>query len=188
MNKLIQKGNSKLVDMYMFNIPANKEVCGRECKGCYAIKEQNRYPSVTPARESRYQATFQPDFVSRIVKELNAVKTPFKYFRIHASGEFYSQLYIDNWYKIASKLPNITFYAYTKRLREFDFTALKSLPNVIVIDSFHYGGLNYGKKDKAPSNAFVCPHQKGASVVCGKDCTHCMQKSAQEIGVWFVQH
>ena len=39
---LIQKGNAKLIasDMMMFNLPAGKKVCGRECAGCYALKEQ----------------------------------------------------------------------------------------------------------------------------------------------------
>lgn len=32
--KLIQKGNSKLHNMYMWNMPATKEVCNRICPGC----------------------------------------------------------------------------------------------------------------------------------------------------------
>lgn len=186
--KLIQKGNSKLGGMYMFNLPATKEVCNRLCKGCYAVREQTRFPATLTARQSRYEASLQPTFRSTIIKELSSLRKQPKHFRIHASGEFYNQPYVNNWYHIAKQFPNITFYAYTKRLKDFDFSKLKSLPNVIIIDSFHYGGLNYGKLDKAPANAVICPHQRGSSVQCGVDCTLCMDKKAEQTGIWFVKH
>lgn len=191
MKKLIQKGNSKLAaaNIYMFNLPATREVCGMQCRGCYAIGEQKRYPTVLPARQARYEASLQPDFSSRVVSEINRIRNRPTMFRIHSSGEFYDQAYINKWYTIASKLPDITFYAYTKRMKEFDFSKLKSLPNFVVIDSFHYGGLNYGKLDKAPKDAFICPEQPKANVSCGKTCTWCMDKQGAEAnGVFFKQH
>lgn len=191
MKKLIQKGNSKLGSkMVMFNLPANKEVCGRECKGCYAIKEQKRFPTSVPqARQQRYEASLQLDFSSRIVAEISALRTPPTFVRVHSSGEFYDQAYINKWATIAKKLPNVKFYAYTKRKKQFDFTKLEALDNFVLIDSFHYGRINYGKHDKAPKNAFICPEQKGANIQCGTDCTHCMVKGkADKIGVYFIQH
>lgn len=190
--KLIQKGNSKLVDMIMFNLPASKEVCGRLCNSCYAHREQQRYPTVLPARTMRLEATRQLDFVSRIKSEINSLKTKPKYFRIHASGDFYDQPYINKWVSIIQSFPNIVFYAYTKRKKNFDFSQLESLPNCIIIDSFHFGGLNYGKLEKAPTGAFICPHQKGANITCGgsgiNGCTYCMSKQAQINSVFFIQH
>lgn len=186
--KLIQKGNSKLVDMQMFNLPASNEVCGRLCNGCYAHREQQRYPTVLPARTMRYEASLQLDFVSRIKSEINSLKSKPKYFRIHASGDFYDQAYINKWVSIIQSFPAIVFYAYTKRKKTFDFSQLESLPNCIIIDSFHFGRLNYGELEKAPSNAFICPHQKGSSVVCGQSCTYCMTKTAQANSVYFVKH
>lgn len=190
MSKLLQKGNSKLGnDMAMFNLPATKQVCGRECPGCYAIREQKRYPTVLPAREARYEASMQPDFASNVRKEIRAMKNQPKHFRIHASGEFYSQGYLDTWARIAKDFPNIIFYAYTKRKKDFDFTTLESLPNVVIINSFHFKGLNYGPIDKAPKNAFVCPDTKNSDTQCGVTCQHCMIKGeADKKGVWFLRH
>lgn len=188
MTKLIQKGNSKLVNMYMFNLPASKEVCGRLCPGCYAHREQQRYPTVLPARTMRYESSLQLDFVSRVRSELSSLKSPPKYFRVHASGDFYDQAYIQKWHQIITSFPNITFYAYTKRKRDFDFTPLESLPNCVIIDSLKFGRINYGELSKAPSGAFICPHQKGSDVVCGQTCTYCMSKTAQTDSVYFVKH
>ena len=184
--KLIQSGNSKLHNMYMWNMPATTLQCGRICPNCYARREEARWPAVRKAREARYQASLQPDFSSRIIAELGALRKLPKYFRVHASSEFYSQSYIDSWYTIASAFPSITFYAYTKRLAHFDFSSLSSLPNFVLINSLHFRGLNYGPISSAPDNAFICPSHSGAT--CGDSCTYCMTKTAQANSVWFIKH
>lgn len=187
--KLIQKGNSKLHNMYMFNLPATRDICGRICPGCYAIKEQNRFPIVIEARNKRLEASKQEDFASTIISEINSLRTKPLYFRIHASGEFYSQSYIDSWTTIAKSFPNITFFSYTKRLRHFNFETLQSLPNFVLIDSLHFGRLNYSTLSNAPQTAFICPDQKGTAVQCGISCTWCMTKGKADInGVWFIAH
>lgn len=187
---LIQSGNSKLkaAGIDMFNLPATMQVCGRICKGCYAIKEQKRWPSVIIARESRYEAAQQSDFVEKIQGELAKKRKRPKYFRVHSSGEFFSQEYVNDWVTIAKANTDITFYAYTKRCKDFDFTEMKSLENFILIDSLQRRKLNYGPIEKAPKDAFVCPEQKGADISCGIDCTYCMTKTAQESAPFFVQH
>ena len=184
--KLIKKGNSKLHNMYMFNLPATHAICNRMCPGCYAAREQTRFPAILTARESRYTASIAQTFASTIVSEINSLRTKPLYFRIHASGEFYSQAYIDSWYTIASSFPSITFYAYTKRLAHFDFSSLSSLPNFVLINSLHFRGLNYGPASSAPADAFICPSHSGAT--CGDSCTYCMTKTAQTNSVWFIKH
>lgn len=184
--KLIQKGNSKLHNMYMFNLPATHAICNRICPGCYAAREQTRFPAILTARESRYTASASPTFASTIISEINSLRTKPLYFRIHASGEFYSQAYIDSWHTIASSFPSITFYAYTKRLAHFDFSSLSSLPNFVLINSLHFRGLNYGPASSAPADAFICPSHSGAT--CGDSCTYCMTKTAQTDSVWFIKH
>ncbi len=184
--KLIQKGNSKLHNMYMFNLPATHAICNRICPGCYAAREQTRFPAILTARESRYTASTSPTFASTIISEINSLRTKPLYFRIHASGEFYSQAYIDSWYTIASSFPSITFYAYTKRLAHFDFSSLSSLSNFVLINSLHFRGLNYGPLSSAPTDAFICPSHSGAT--CGDSCTYCMTKTAQTDSVWFIKH
>ena len=184
--KLIQPGNSKLKGMYMWNMSSTKLQCGRECPGCYSRKEENRFPSVRKAREARYQASLSATFSENIIAELSALKTKPKYFRVHASSEFYSQTYIDSWLAIAQAFPTITFYAYTKRLKHFNFSQLSSLPNFILINSLQFGSLNYGPLSSAPANAFICPSHTGAT--CGQSCTYCMSKVAQTNSVYFVKH
>lgn len=184
--KLIQPPNSKLNNTYMFNLVASKEICNRICDGCYAIKEQVRWPNVQVARESRYAASKQSDFAQRIISELNNLRKKPAYFRVHSSGEFYSQQYINDWVTISSAFPTIIFYTYTKRLKDFDFSVLSSLPNFVLIDSLHFNKLNYGKPGTEPQNAFICPHSE--TVRCGIECTYCMSKTAQTSGVYFHQH
>ena len=184
---LLTRGNHKLSsNTLIFNLPAIPEVCGRICPGCYAIKAQRVYPAVLPSRMQKLAASRLDTFSTAILKELANAKKPFKYVRIHESGEFYSQDYINSWTDIASSFPQYTFYAYTKRLSEFDFSSFKSLPNVVLINSLHFGKLNYGKPGSEPATVFICPATKLTR--CGIECVYCMTKQAQHNGVYFHIH
>lgn len=186
--KLTQRGNTKLKTMRMFNIPATKDICSMECNGCYAIKEQRRFPAVQSARGLRYEMSKASNFADIVISELKALRKPPKYFRIHASGEFYSQSYVDKWFKIANALPNITFYAYTKRLKHFDFSEFANLSNVRLIDSLKFKKINYGPISAAPNGAFICPDHDN-NTQCGVTCTYCMQvDGAAKHGVFFLKH
>lgn len=188
--KLVQEGNSKLKDagILMFNLPAGKETCGRVCAGCYAIKEQTRWPSVVVGRARRLEASKDASFPTRISAELAKRKQRPKYFRVHSSGDFYSQEYVNNWITIAQQNPDIIFYAYTKRKKKFDFTALQALPNFVLINSLQYKRLNYGKLADAPANAYICPDTKGSTTSCGVQCTYCMDKHAEQAAPYFIEH
>lgn len=185
--KLLKYENSKLKQQFIFTLPATKAVCGRICPGCYAAKPQVRFPkTVLPYREAMLAASQQPDFAQRIISELSSTRRSARVVRLHESGEFYSQAYVDQWLTIAQALPNFTFYAFTKRLAHFDFSQLSALPNFILINSLHFGGLNYGPTSSAPTNAFICPSSQGA--ICGTTCTYCQTKSAQSNSVYFPIH
>lgn len=184
--KLIQSGNTKLPGMKMFNLPAGHLTCNRICHKCYANKEQVRFPSILAARTARFEASKSSNFSDTIINELRSLRKLPKHFRIHASGDFYSQQYIDSWVTITKTFPSVIFYAYTKRLAHFDFSQLSALPNFILINSLHFGGLNYGPTSSAPTNAFICPSSKGA--ICGTTCTYCQTKSAQSNSVYFPIH
>ena len=57
MEKLLKYENMKLKNQMIFTLPATKDVCGRECPGCYAIKAQKRFPkTVLPYRQRMYDA------------------------------------------------------------------------------------------------------------------------------------
>ena len=194
-NKLLTMGNHKLGGkIASFSLPASQGVCGRICTGCYALKAQKIYPAVLPSREKKYFASQQTTFQSRVVESIKKLQPD--YIRIHDSGEFYSQEYIEKWAEIAKHSPSFIFYTYTKRLGDFNFRKLKQQPNVVIIDSLHGGSINFGKKEKRPKDMFLCPDHKGSvertvqpkDPICGTLCTYCMTKSAEDTGVYFVQH
>ena len=185
---LLTYQNSKLKHQLIFNLPVSHAICGRQCAGCYALKAQRRFPSVLASCERKYQASLLPTFASTIISEIANFKRPLTAVRLHSSGEFHSQAYIDQWVTIASALPHIKFYAFTKRLSDFDFSKLSALPNFVLINSLQFGGLNYAPVGKLPSSAFICPVTQHKPVQCGTSCTYCMSKVAQTNGVCFVKH
>ena len=199
--KFLSKGNSKLAKhVGVWNIPAGMEVCGRECVGCYAIKEQKRWKgTVVSGRNNRWEASKQPDFVEKMVAEI--LKSKMTMIRIHGSGEFYSQTYIDNWIKIVDlvkvKKPKTIFYAYTKRDKEFDFTKLVKRDNFILHKSLvETGGrrvMNYGKPEamlelQHKTGGFICPLVVDRTGKCGAECTFCMEKVNEGTPVLFEAH
>lgn len=187
--KLLKYENSKLKQQFIFNLPVSKAVCGRQCPGCYALKAQLRFPkTVIPYREARLTASKQPDFVNTIVNELSSTRRSSRTVRIHEAGEFYSQEYINKWQAIATQLPQFTFYAFTKRIKDFNFSKLMSLPNVVIIDSLMHSSLNYGKLTSLSTSIFTCPATSGKDVICGVTCRYCMTKQAQKNGIQFIQH
>jgi hypothetical protein len=88
------------------------------CKGvCYG--KQGRYvmPNVANARSHNIGETLSPTFVDSASSDLTHYASKgYNVVRVHDVGDFYSQAYLDSWYAIARKLPNMTFYAYTKSL------------------------------------------------------------------------
>ena len=193
---LLTYENNKLKRQFIFDLPVSQDICGRLCQGCYALKAQVRFPTtVMPSRIAKYEASLKPDFTQQIINELTNTKKRYNYVRVHSAGEFYSQEYLNKWVDIATAMPNITFYAFTKRLKDFDFNVLKSLPNFVVINSQQFGDLNYGpvkeilELEKA-AKTFACPSTLpfDTNTICGITCNYCMTKTAQTNGVLFVKH
>ena len=193
--KLLSYENMKLKNQLIFSITVSKEVCGRQCPGCYALKPQLRFPKVLQYRERMLERSKQDSFTQEVIDEIQQFKKPIEAVRLHSSGEFYSQDYINKWFTIAKQLPKQKFYAFTKRKKDFDFSKLESLPNVVIIDSLKFGGLNYGSeadmvKLKVEHGAMICPATfKGASKdTCGVSCSWCWDKKAQQFGTVFIKH
>lgn len=183
----LKKGNLKLSKKVgVWTIPASLSICGRVCKGCYAHKSQNQYKQALAYRTRNYEASLLPDFENEKIVGFDII-------RVHESGEFYSQEYINKWVKIARNHPNIIFYAYTKRIGEFNFDELTSLKNFVLHNSLHNGKENYGKDISEVAETcggFVCPLtlQKDWHGKCGHDCTWCMQKKNEGTPIFFEKH
>lgn len=193
--KLLSYENMKLKNQLIFSITVSKEVCGRQCPGCYALKPQLRFPKVLQYRERMLERSKQDSFAQEIIDEIQQFKKPIEAVRLHSAGEFYSQEYIDKWFTVAKHLPKQKFYAFTKRKKDFDFSKLEALPNFVVIDSLKFGGFNYGPYDdmvklKVQHGTMICPatFKDASKDTCGVSCSWCWTKKAQQFGTVFIKH
>lgn len=176
---LVKKGNQKIdKSVGIFNLPTS--VCGTICKGCYARKAEIRFKdNVLKSRNENLEASQHIDFTDRMVSEIR--KSKVKVFRIHESGDFYSDSYVMKWHSIAQQLPDVHFYGYSKKFNLYMVDILNRLDNVNIINSLTDHGFNYGDKEyceKLVSEGYsLCPCVKGVKVICGKDCTLCHDKA-----------
>jgi len=122
-NKLvirISKGNSKVKNTLLFDLPAvvtcDPEFCGGCAKSCYARRCETRLKVVREARKANYVASLHNDFVEEFLATLRIQLRgiTYQYARIHSSGDFYSQEYLEKWFQICRELPGVKFLAFTK--------------------------------------------------------------------------
>ena len=190
--KVLQAGNKKLSrDILIFNLPPGKSCLNcKECyKTCYARKAYKQYPNVKISWNYNLElAKNDPDkLFNSIVNQLKSTKK--NIIRIHSSGDFFSQGYIDLWEKIIKNFPNKKFYVYTKVNKLLDFSNIRKLNNFNLIKSFIDGHLNYGSIDYCNNlvknhGAFLCPATKGKGIRCGQDCNYCINNSRPV----FIEH
>lgn len=105
------------MDIPIFNLPAEKtcrnptELCR---KYCYAKKAEKLWVVSLNSRMENWHCadgTSGYKFVEEMVKEIKNRNK--QYFRIHESGDFYNQEYLNKWFEIARQLPGIQFLCYT---------------------------------------------------------------------------
>lgn len=119
-------GNEKLkkLDTVSFNLPAFRSadgfaVCpkaGACATLCYARQGRFLMPAVAATREFNL-AKVRGDlsiFIREASEDLSRIKN--KIIRVHDSGDFFSQEYMDAWFTLARLHPKKRFYAYTKSL------------------------------------------------------------------------
>jgi hypothetical protein len=163
----ILEGNAKLgPEIGAFSLPAGgpeyggtcTETCRFDGKICYAVRDQERQPSVRLSRERSLYAMDQEDFIEafnyilrnatvRSVKR-DANGAPMRYqtgakagqlmltnehkpltmFRFNVSGD-YDQRRFDTACEIARQNPNITFYMYTKNVLD-----LSAKPDNLIVN------------------------------------------------------
>jgi hypothetical protein len=87
-------------------------VPGSVCHGCYALKANYQYPSVTAAHEKRLDGLSSISWTDSMVKLISASKTD--YFRWHDSGDLQSFQHLLDIVRIAERLPNVSFWLPTK--------------------------------------------------------------------------
>jgi hypothetical protein len=88
---------------------------------CYARNGTYLFRNVKAAHARNLKLTLDnlPGFEEQIVAELQHKKFRGGFVRIHDSGDFYSDEYTLAWLRIAERVPDVTFYAYTKEVSRF---------------------------------------------------------------------
>tara|TARA_R110000823_G_C15735472_1_gene480247 strand:- start:307 stop:753 length:447 start_codon:yes stop_codon:yes gene_type:complete len=116
---------------------------------------------------------------NKIESELSNPKKWFEnVVRIHSSGDFITQDYLNMWINISKKFPHIKFYAYTKVNNILNFS--NTPKNLNIINSFVNGKLNFGKLDyikklRSESKGIICPPTRGKDLTC-EECKYCFDK------------
>ena len=181
MAEIAIKGNSKMgQNVYLYNLPA-KDTCtpthwclyGRNGKpACYALRNNFCLPTVIEAAKKRLEISKQPDFVEKMSEFIRDKKV--NYFRMHSSGDFYSNEYVQKWLEIAKNCPDTLFRSSTRRLDLTDsIIELNSLSNVIIRES-----LDLDRPEQQTSLPFsALAHlpivQRESCYKCPNDCDKC---------------
>lgn len=181
MKPYVSNGNLKM-NIPTFNLPA-----GRTCPGstptcrrfCYAKKAERSYPNVLPCRMRNYEISMSYDFTTEMSLMLFNKKN-LTHLRIHESGDFYSQPYLEKWFELCRMFPHVQFLVFTQSYR-LDFS--NKPPNLVIYWSvwpdssgvpdeglFAYAGIDKGV------------HQ------CRKKCDDCMHCFNGESDVQFKIH
>lgn len=195
----VSNGNKKLVsnDKVLFliwNIPA-RITCPyatEHCKKfCYAVKSEQNYPDCLPCRERNFRFSQSDDFVPSMIAyieiKLNNLKPGRKiYFRIHESGDFYNQKYVDKWLMIIAHFANdnrIVFMAYTKSVLFFVGKHLSQYKNFVlrfsIWDDTDAAQIAIAEKLELPiytalSTDDLAKEDKGTYFFCAcEDCANC---------------
>lgn len=192
----LKAGNEKLDKGVLISSTAPIVCCPlcKDCKGtCYACNSLRQYDDVCNSRMIwslmvKYDMDYYFQLISNQLK-----RTSKRIVRIHESGDFISQEYVNAWYKIVKAFPNIKFYTYTKTNDIFDFSEIEKLPNFKLNKSYIHGFMNYGTlgylenlKKLYPGEVAVCPATLGKNVHCGKNCKLCIENNGKCVA--FVGH
>ena len=192
----ITKGNKKLpTTMLNFSLPPELSCPGatEECKKyCYAKKAYRQYPATKTAWDENMVMSKDMKFVENIT---DFIKNQRKWesFRIHTSGDFYCQRYLNKWFKIAKEYPTKIFYAYTKSTM-LDFTKRPSNFIVLLSDDNKqfksiwklFDGVAVVSKTKVDKvdDWFVCPYPEKTC----RDCNYCYTKTKKAKRLIFNIH
>lgn len=123
-------------NIFKFSLPMALTCPGAgECRiWCYMDGVYRLRGRPVIARHKRnFELTKKPWFHEIAIHEIKS-RPNIKLLRIHDSGDYYGQTYLNKWYKIAVACPSVFFYSYTKSLH-LDFKAIKKLDNVKIIQS-----------------------------------------------------
>jgi hypothetical protein len=100
---------------------------------CFSTSQECVYPNVRKSRWANFEAL--RGLNRKQMRELIlASLIPSEYYRVHVSGDFFSQDYFDAWMDVARANPKRKFYAYTKSL-PYWVKRLKTIPKNFALNA-----------------------------------------------------
>jgi len=125
-----------------FSCPGATEAC----KDCYATKNRHYFKNVMSAHYLNFvtmqEAMKDDDLYNNIVNDLyNKIKNK-KIFRIHESGDFFSQGYINLWDNVIKECSETKFWTFTRSFN-FDYSHILKNENFKLLASVD----DYNKKE-----------------------------------------
>ena len=109
---------AKLSDGRNFKTCPNAGACANVC---YARNGTYNFSNVKARHTANleYVLNDPQGWLGQMLAEVNHPSMRGKYVRIHDSGDFFSEEYLQMWLKIARLTPQVTFYCYTKEVSMF---------------------------------------------------------------------
>lgn len=88
---------------------------------CFSATQESAFRNVRNLRWHNYDLLTKEKDQGKLVAMLSdgldrVVTRKIVAVRVHVAGDFFSQLYFDAWMEVATKYPELKFYAYTKSL------------------------------------------------------------------------
>lgn len=208
------RANSKLKTIAAWNLLPVVTCGGKKCPGCYAVKnclchggDMEKNPCLKAWAENTafmFECERNKDYTPFIEKMSEYLeKYDGAFFRIHASGDFFSVLYLAAWAEIVQRFPHIRFLAFTKQFRTLEkydaaYTPMWTVGNISVLLSMWPGveipaGLSHyrrawvqdGTETRIPKKAFHCP---GDCSTCNAGIPICWVLSQLSEDVYFSKH
>jgi hypothetical protein len=109
----------KLPDGRTFNVCPHAGACA---KLCYARNGTYLFPAVRDAHVRNLLMLLDgrlPRWEKRILGELWCARYTGRHVRIHDSGDFFADDYLEAWLRVIRATPHVGFYAYTKEVSRF---------------------------------------------------------------------
>lgn len=142
----ISTTNSKLGFIPSFNLLPGLTCSSESCKhclreGCYAVKnafrcgyDVDKNTTLKAWTENTVLAIHDLHTLEdMLIEYFEQHKFIIKLFRIHSSGDFFSDEYADMWYRIAKQFPSIRFLAFTKQWDIVRVIPFYQLPNFSLV-------------------------------------------------------
>jgi hypothetical protein len=183
------------------------------CKNCYAMKNRHHFPNVQKVLASNWVAMKKFNRYNAHRQAVNSILQIIpknaKIFRIHESGEMFSQWYLNIWTKVIRSRRDVKFWAYTRNfhlnyqyiLRQPNFNLLASTDKYNIkeaekfIKRYISGSIKkaYGpveNEHEVDKDTFVCPATNGrlnGDGACER-CMLCVVKNRTNKNVAFIKH